>query len=285
MFKIALVVGGTNTTCALFKGNIIVRKIQRPTGVNKGKKFMIENTMDMINEAKQNKKINGICIGVPGPLDRKTGVIINPPNIPWGNVPLKKIIRKRFSTKVFLENDANCVALGLLKTEKLRNFVLITLGTGVGGAIVINRKLYTGNGNAGEFGHVTIEKNGVRCHCGNRGCLEEYVSSRAFYRLAKKYFGKRLSPLELEKMARNGNRKAKRIYEEVGRCLGTGLANITNMLNPEAIFFSGKISRSGPLLFKPAREEMKKRVLLKPPKLAVAKEDAELYGAASLVNL
>lgn len=284
MFKIALIVGGTNTKCALFEGNRIVKKIKSPTHVEKGKFFMIDNIIKMIENIKENKKISGIGMGVPGPIDRKRGVISNPPNIPWRNVPLKKIIQRKFRTKVAIENDAKCAALGVLARKKTKNFILFTLGTGVGGAIVTDGKLYTGMGNAGELGHVTIEKDGLKCNCGNMGCLEEYVAARGFERLAKKYFGKRLSPLELERMAKKGDKKAKRIYNEVGEYLGIGLANIGNAFNPETIYFTGKISRSGPLLLEPARKEMAKRIFVKPPKLKMAEEEAELYGAASLIK-
>ena len=164
----------------------------------------------------------------------------------------------------------------------MENFVLLTLGTGVGGAIVIGGKLYIGMGNAGELGHVTIDKDGYACHCGNRGCLEEYVSSRGFERLTKRHFGKKMAPKELYELAVKGNKKAKKIYEEIGKYLGIGLATISNILNPEAIFFTGKISMSGLLLIGPAEKEMRKRILVKPPKLSIVK-NMELYGAASLL--
>ena len=117
---------------------------------------------------------------------------------------------------------------------------------------------------------------------GNKGCLEEYVAARAFKRLSRKYFGKTISPKELEKMAKR-NKKAKKIYNEVGKHLGIGLANIADAFNPEVIYLSGKISKAGSLLTKPAAEEMKKRIIVKPPKLKVVR-NAELYGAASLIK-
>ncbi|MCK4634519.1 MAG: ROK family protein [Candidatus Aenigmarchaeota archaeon] len=286
MYKVALVVGGTSIACALFRGNKIIRKIERKTHIEKGKEFIIKLIIEMIEEVRGNKKISGIGLGSPGTIDRKKGIIFDSSNIPWKNVPLKKIIQKMFKVSVFLENDANCAALGILKKEKVKNFVLLTLGTGLGGAIVIDGKLYTGIGNAGEFGHSTIKMDGMKCKiCGNRGCLEGYVSGRAFKRLSKKYFGKKLSPLELGKIARKDNKKAKRIYEEVGKCLGVGLANITNTLNPEIIFLTGKIIKSSSLFLKITEEEMKKRIIMEPPKLKIVKEDVELYGAASLGDL
>ncbi len=286
MYKIALVVGGTSTACALFRGNKIVRKIERKTHIEKGKEFIIKLIIEMIEEVKGNKKISGIGIGSPGTIDREKGIVFDSSNIPWKNVPLKRIIQKRFKVRVFLENDATCAALGVLKIEKTKNFVLLTMGTGVGGAIVIDRKLYTGMGNAGEVGHSTIKMDGMKCKtCGNRGCLQQYVSRRAFDTLSKKYFGKIISSLELSKMARKGNKKAKRIYEEVGKYLGIGLANITNTLNPEIIFLTGKIIKSSSLFLKITEKEMKKRIIMEPPKLKTVKEDVELYGAASLGDL
>lgn len=284
MFKIVLLVGGTNVRCALFSGNKIVRKLERPTRREKGSKFVINNILEMIEEVKGDRKIAGIGIGSPGRIDSKTGVVIKSSKFNWRNLPLAGIVRKKFRTKVFIENDANCAALGALKKTKTKNFVLITLGTGLGGAVVIDGKLYKGMGSAGHFGHSTIEKNGFKCTCGNKGCLEEYVAARAFERLASKYFGKKMNPKELEKLARKGNKKAKRIYREVGGWLGIGLANIGNAFNPEVIYFTGKISRSGMLLLGPARKEMRKRIVVNPPKLKIAGEDAELYGAASLIR-
>ncbi len=280
--RIALVIGGTNTKCALFRDNRIARRTEVPTCAGKGKKFMLDNIIRIVSEVYSDKKIGKIGVGVPGPVDRKKGIVLNPPNVPWKNLPLKRILEKEFRTEVCLENDANCAALDVARNSEFKNFVLLTLGTGVGGAVVTDGKIYRGKGNAGEMGHVVIEKNGFRCHCGNRGCLEEYVSSRGFERLAKKYLGKRLGPKETEAMARKGNKKAIRVYREAGSYLGTGLASISNILDPDAIFLSGKISRSGSLLTRPARDEMKSRVIVRPPKILVAEEDAELYGAARL---
>ena len=281
--KISIVVGGTNTTCALFNGKKILKKTEMKTHPEKGKEYFLNNLVKTIEKVKAGKKVRGMGVGIPGPINQKRGIVLNPPNIPIRNFPLKKFLEKKFKTKVFLENDANCAALGILSKKKIKNFVLITLGTGVGGAIVIDKKLYRGMGNAGELGHITIDKNGYKCHCGNRGCLEEYISSRGFERLAKKYFGKKMNPKEIEELAKNGNKRARKIYEEVGRYLGVGLASISNILNPEIVFLTGKISKSGMLLLRPAKEEMKRRILVKPPKIRLSK-NMELYGAAELVK-
>ncbi|HDI02619.1 MAG TPA: ROK family protein [Candidatus Aenigmarchaeota archaeon] len=277
MYKIAVVVGGTNTACALFKENKIVKKTERRTEVASEEK-LIEFIVKLIEEMKGERKIKKIGIGIPGPLDWKKGIVLNPPNIPVRNFPLKRFLEKKFGVKVTIENDANCSALGIVKKKGVKDFVLLTLGTGVGGAIVVNGKLYRGMGNAGELGHITIEASGYKCTCGNRGCLEEYVSARGFERLAKKYLGKKLSPREIMELALKGNKKAKKIYEEVGRYLGIGLATISNILNPEIIFLTGKISLASSLLLRPAIKEMKKRVLVTPPKISVVK-NMELYGA------
>lgn len=283
MFKIAVVVGGTNVKCALFEGNRIALSLERPTHPEKGIKFMVKNILDMIRDVSGGRKIAGIGIGSPGIVDSERGIVVKSSKLKWKNLPLAKIIRREFRTKVALENDAKCAALGVLATEKENNFVLITLGTGLGGAVVIDGKLYKGMGNAGEFGHWTVEKNGVKCNCGNRGCLEEYACKRGFERLAMERFGRKLSPLELEKLAKR-DKKAKKIYQEAGEWLGIGLANVANAFNPKTIYLTGKISRSGSLLLGPARKEMEKRVYVKAPKLKVACEEAELYGAASLIK-
>lgn len=284
MFKIAVVVGGTNVKCALFKDNRIILSLGRPTCPEKGKKFMIKNILGMISDVKGGRRIKGIGVGSPGIIDSERGIVVKCSKLEWKNLPLKKIIKDEFKTNVVIENDAKCAALGVLKKTKAKDFVLLTLGTGLGGAVIIRGKLYKGMGNAGEFGHWTMERGGIKCKCGNMGCLEEYACKRGFERLALKYFGRKLSPLDLEKLARKGDKMAKRIYQEAGEWLGIGLANIANAFNPETIYFTGKISRAGKLLLGPARNEMEKRCYVKTPKLKICDEDAELLGAASLIK-
>ncbi len=283
MYKIAVVVGGTNTNLALFRNSTISKRKYMKTRAEEGIDVFIQRLISNINEIIKNKTISGIGLGVPGFIDTKKG-ILKKSILSSSPIFFKKILKKELETNVFLENDAKCAALGLLEKEKIKNFVLLTIGTGIGGGIVINGELMKGRGNSGEFGHMTVKTNGVKCTCGNNGCLQQYAAKPAFRRLSKKYFKKIITPEKLYKMAKEGNKKANLIYDEVGKWLGVGMANISNCFDPEFIFLTGKITKSGNLLINPAKEEMKKRVFVDPSKVKILKKNYELFGAASLIR-
>ncbi|HID25829.1 MAG TPA: ROK family protein, partial [Thermoplasmata archaeon] len=183
--------------------------------------------------------------------------------------------------RVKVDNDANCFALGEYFRWKM-DLVGITIGTGLGGGIIINGNIYHGKRDAGEFGHMTVVLNGRKCTCGNRGCLEEYVSIRAFRRETKRFFGKRMDPKEVYLLARSGDKKAKQIFERVGKFLGVGLANIANVLNPELIVIGGGISEAGKFLLDPARREMEKRLMVSKPRVVLGKQYSAAFGAVML---
>lgn len=186
-------------------------------------------------------KVQKAGIGVPGPLNKKGDLILNPPNLKalW-NCPLAKIIEKETGIKTKMDNDANCFALAetLLGAGKGAEIVFgITLGTGVGGGLVIDGKIYRGAfGSAGEAGHMTIKFDGPRCTCGSSGCLEEYASERFF-------------------------RKRGLRYNEYGRYLGIGLSNVINLFDPQVIVIGGGISSSYQDFIQIARKEMAIRVI------------------------
>lgn len=286
--------GGTKIKAGLVDLNgKIIKKAKRLTESKKGKKFVIGNIIDCIEEVIfgiDKKDILGIGIGAPGSLDSKKGIILNPPNLPgWKNVPLKKIIQKKFNLKVVLENDTNAMAFGESKFgvgKNVKDLVLLSLGTGLGGGIIIDKKLYHGMGNAAEIGHMTIIENGLKCSCGNRGCLEEYVSGRAIERESKRIIGKRLHPRDVEGLAKKGNKKAIQVYGVIGKHLGVGLANIVDILNPELIVLSGSIVNAGDLILKPAIKVMKQRAFSPVCKVVISKlgSDAGVIGAAVCVS-
>lgn len=289
-YAVGIDFGGTKIAIGLvnLKGKVI-KKIKISS---KGKRSsVIEemfNSIESVLIGIDKKDVLGIGIGAPGPLDYKKGVLLNLVNLPeWRNVTIKEIVQSRFGLNVRLDNDANCAALGEAifgagKNE--RNLVCLTLGTGLGGGIIFDKKIYHGIGNAGEIGHMSIVKNGLRCNCGSRGCLEEYVSIRGVKREGKKALGKILDPLDLTKLAEGGNKKAVEAYAKVGRCLGAGLANVVNILNPDIIVICGGVAGAGNFILKPAIEEMKKRALSQPCKIVRSKlgEDTGLIGAACL---
>lgn len=241
----------------------------------KNRRGILDLLLKVIKESKEKK----VGIGVPGIF--KNGRIIKLPHLPQLNgLNLKKELKK-FRVKVKIENDANCFAFGEYFRWK-KDLVGLTIGTGIGGGIIINGKIYHGKRDAGEFGHMSIVADGRKCVCGNKGCLEEYVSTRAFLKESKKVFGKALTPGELNRLAKKRNRKAIKVFNSVGRFLGIGLANIANVLNPELISVGGGIAKAGNFLLKPAREEMKKRIFVAMPKIVIGKEVSGAFGAAML---
>ena len=274
--------GGTNIKVALVtKKGRIIRKCETPTEARKGTKAVINNIISAINEVKSGK-ILGIGIGSPGPMDYKKGIIANPVNLPFRNVPLKKIMQKNFSLPVFLDNDANCFALGEAifgAGKKYQNVVSITLGTGVGGGVIIDKKIYHGRGNAAELGHMTIKFDGLKARSHNHGDIEEYVSARGISRI----FGGS-NPYSISRLALAGNKKAIKAFEEMGYYLGIELANIIYAFDPDIIVVGGKISNSWKFFSKAMHKTVKERYFATPCKIVKSNlKDAGILGATSLV--
>jgi glucokinase len=277
-------VGGTKIRAVLFKNNKAVKIKEIKTQAKKGKAAVIKNIVSAIKSVSDGK-IKGIGIGMPGPLDSKKGIIHNPPNLPgWKNVPIKDILRKKLGMKIIVENDVNCLALSVLKLKKSKNLIALTLGTGVGGGIIINNKIYEGRENAGELGHIIIDKNGYRCNCGNIGCLEEYASARAIQRLAKQRKLKVTDPVAVELLAKK-NKRAKQVYEQFAADLAAGIKTINHSFNPELIAIGGGIAKADFLIKKPLMKILNKDPLMKPPKIIFLKNpNLGALGASLLLN-
>lgn len=274
--------GGTNIKAALISlDGKIIKKYEIKTETKKGTVQVIKNIIKTIEKVKT-KNIIGIGIGSPGPLDCKKGIITKPVNLPFKNTPLRKIIQKKFRLPVFLDNDANCFTLaeavfGLGKNHE--NVAGITLGTGFGAGISINKKIYHGRNNAAELGHMTINYNGPKSRCKNHGCIETHVAARGITRL----FGKS-DPYSIYNLAVKGNKKAIKTYNQMGYYLGIGLANIIYALDPDIIVIGGKISNSWKLFSKSMNKAVKERYFEKPCKIIPSKlKDAGILGAAALV--
>ncbi len=307
-FLIGIDLGGTNIKGALLdiNGGIIEKK-EIPTLANTGPEAVAGRIAGMITELEitareRSKGVTGVGIGVPGQPERSTGDVIFAPNLYWRNVPLVKYLRRKTALPVFLENDANVAALG----EQWRgagqgsaNMVMVTIGTGIGGGIVLDGCLYTGaNGAAGELGHTVIEPGGPQCSCGRRGCLETLTSATAMVRMAREAMDRgvitelfreeNLEARDIIMAARAGDRLALEIVEKAAYYLGIGLGNIINILNPDTIVIGGGVSRAGELLFEPlcraARENCLESagsiVRIVPAQLG---NDAGFVGAAQLV--
>jgi glucokinase len=216
--------------------------------------------------------VKSIGIGTPGPADvdgRIARLAINLKN--WQNVPLADWLEAKTGLPTILANDANCAGLGeawLGAGRQFKNLILLTLGTGVGGAIILDGQLFVGHqGAAGELGLIAINPDGPECNSGNRGSLEQYVSVQAIRRDTG------LEPLELANLAKSGDANALEFWRNYGRYLGIGLASLIYVLTPEAIIIGGGISAGAEFFLPAVRSEIEQRVL------ASSREDLQLLVA------
>lgn len=283
-YIIGVDLGGTNIKAGLVNINgKIIKKFELKTESKKGSKRVLSNIFKTINEV-YSKKVIGIGIGSPGPINYKTGTILNPVNLPFRNTGLKKIIQNKYKLPTFLDNDGNSFALAesiFGQGKKFENVVGITLGTGLGGGIVYNKEIYHGRNNAAELGHITINYDGPKSRCGNDGCIETYVAARGI----KSIFNKKGSdPFKIYKLALNGNKQAIKTFIKMGNFLGIGLTNIMYALDPDIIVVGGKISNSWKFFGKSMNDSIKRRYFNKPCPVVKSKlEDAGILGAAALV--
>lgn len=227
----------------------------------------------------QKRSLKAIGIGAAGAIDIKKGIVITSPNIgAWENYPLAAKIEKKVGIRVFLENDANVAVVGEWwqgNGKKYRNWIMLTLGTGIGGGAVIDNKFYTGqSGSSMEFGHTTIDYRGKICNCGNRGCLEQYASASALVRMAKAGL-KKAGSSTLHDRLKDETISAKMIHEEALRgdvfCidlltelafyLGIGVSNLVNIFNPQAVIFGGGLSRAHDIILPVVRKVVDDRAL------------------------
>ncbi|MBL7056478.1 ROK family protein [Candidatus Woesearchaeota archaeon] len=272
--------GGTNIKTALVsKTGKILKNYETATG--KTTNEIINNIISAINKVKEGK-IWGIGIGSPGPIDHKKGTITKPVNLPFRNVKLKNIIQNKFKVKTFLDNDANCFALAEAtfgQGKKYENVIGITLGTGVGGGLVINKKIFHGRNNAAELGHITINHKGSKSKCKNHGCIETHIAARGITKL----FDKKAEPKQVCELAKQGNKKAKKTFEEMGSYLGIGIVNIMYAFDPDIIVLGGKISNAQKIFSKSMNREIKTRYFSKPCPIKKSKlKEPGVLGAAAL---
>ncbi len=221
---------------------------------------VVEAIAAAVKQLNQNNQCLAIGLGTPGPTDaagRIAKVAIN--LFGWHDVPLADWLEAKTGLPTIIANDANCAGLGeawLGAGRKFKNLILLTLGTGVGGAIILDGNLFTGHrGAAGELGLITLNPEGPPCNSGNRGSLEQYLSIGAICRATGK------EPVELGLLAKAGDREAIGFWENYGRLLGAGLASLIYVLTPEAIVIGGGISASAEFFLPATLAEIEKRVL------------------------
>jgi glucokinase len=299
-FIIGIDLGGTNLKIALLNANCkIIKKEIVSTKRFAKKESLIQAICDAINlifdkNRLTKKVVLGVGLGLPGPIDQRQGIVHFFPNIPgWKEVNLKSILEKRLSLPVLLDNDAKLMTLAEYKLGAGRGFqnvLCLTLGTGVGGGIIINGKLYRGQDNAaGEIGHLPINEKGPACNCGGLACLETYIGNNRILKEARIVFNRDISLEELSALAKKQNKQALNIWLKVGSRLGVALAGMVNLLNLDAIIVGGGVANAGSILFNKVRRVIKdrsmsvqaKRVVLLEAKLG---SDAGMVGAAILVK-
>lgn len=212
---------------------------------------LITQIFNLLEEKKIIKKqVSGIGIGLPGLIDPQKGVVCFLPNVPgWRNIFLKKIIEEKTTIRTFIDNDVNMMALGEWKYgagKGYQNLICMTLGTGVGGGLILNNKLYRGEGfAAGEIGHIPLNEHGPGCNCGGQACFERYVGNKILQEKAARIFkNKKITLEEVFELAKKDNTRAIAFWEETGAHIGRALIGVVNLLNPRLIVIGGGISRS-----------------------------------------
>src|SRR5687767_15507752 len=220
----------------------------------------------------------GVGIGSPGPLDRAKGVIIVTPNLGWKNFPLRDEVGSRVNLPASLDNDANCATLGEWwcgAAKGGRNVVGMTIGTGIGGGLILDGQLYHGSSDAaGEIGHTTIDSTGRRCKCGNYGCVEAYASGPAIAERAREALDDgedsallvlaggdpaNITAQTVYEAAKQNDPIAVEVVRETARILGTAISTLINIINPDIVVVAGGVTQAGDTLFEPLRSEVRRR--------------------------
>ncbi|MEW6684660.1 MAG: ROK family protein [Candidatus Edwardsbacteria bacterium] len=312
-YLIGIDLGGTNIKAVLItpEGKI-VKSLSVKTLAERGPDAVMQRLVMVIETLKKwaiqkNAEVKAVGIGAAGLIEN--GRVHTSPNLPgWKDVPLARFLQKFTHLKVVADNDVNAFVLaevtyGAAKGKK--NVIGVTIGTGVGGGIVLNGKLYHGpKGSAGEIGHTTINFNGPLCLCGNRGCLEAYVSAKyiveaticKMQRKGKSILSQlvrgdlsKLTPKIISEAAKRGDPLSQEVIRETGRVLGIGLASVVNLLNPEIIVIGGGIAKAGKILFEAVKDSIRERAFQYPAefvKIVPAKlgTRAASLGAACLIR-
>ncbi len=282
-YVIGLDLGGTNSEFGIVDQNahIVASTRVKTAGhgdINQYVDDCVAALQPIIEEVGGIEKIHAMGIGAPNG-NYYTGCIEFAPNLPWkGNLPLAQMFSDRLGIPVRLTNDANAAAMGEMAygaAKGMQNFIMITLGTGVGSGIVVNGQMVLGcDGMAGELGHVIVEKGGRQCGCGRKGCLETYCSATGVVRTAREILEKTdkqtlLRDIPLDKIeskdvaiaAGKGDEVAKSIFEETGRILGEACADFTAFSSPEAFVFFGGLTKAGDLIMDPIKRAYDENVL------------------------
>lgn len=301
-YTVGVDIGGTNIKLGLVNSSgKIISQTRFETKSFASSKIKLINALTeaiqkiLIKNKCSIKNVKGIGIGLPGLIDPVKGVVKDLTNIPgWKNVSIVKMLKAKLHVPVFIENDVNLIALAEWKfgaAKGCRDLLCITLGTGVGGGLIFDNKLYRGPGFvAGEIGHMPIKENGIECPCGGRGCFERYVGNAYLLQRIKAIF-KTNQPRtqDIFKLASQGNARAIQFWQEVGTTVGQGLVGVINLLNPKMVVVGGGVSNNYKF-FAPALKEIIKKRCMKVQgsmvKIVRARfsHEAGILGAHVLVN-
>lgn len=291
--------GATNIKIGLLRQKKLVSKRVLPTKVFSSQKKLIEGICQEIRKCVsgagiQLKDISGIGIGLPGPVDSEKGIVHFFPNIRgWRKVALREIMRDKMRLPVTIDNDANVMTLAEARigaAKGKRNVVGLTLGTGVGGGIIVDGKLYRGSSLvAGEIGHIPLNERGPRCNCGGSACLERYIGNRYLLENARRASGPGITLEGLSRLANQGNRKAIAVWKEMAGHLGVALSGIINFFNPDTVVIGGGVANAGRIILDRVRRVVKERAMptqAKTVKIVKARlgSDAGMIGAGILLQ-
>ena len=308
-YVLGIDIGGTNLVVGSVAedGSRIVATANEPTHAEAGAKDVLERLVGLAERAIEatrreisGAEILGVGVGAPGPLDTKRGIVLLTPNLGWVNLPLRQIIHERLGLPAALDNDANCAVLGewwVGAARGARTAIGITIGTGIGGGLILDGKLFHGASDvAGEIGHTTIDTEGRRCKCGNYGCLEAYASgpnialraveeieAGAVSRLPSLVGGdlSKITAQTVYQAAADGDDLALEVVNDTAKFLGVGIGNLLNVFNPEVVVVCGGVTLAGDHLFVPLRREAARRAF-KPAVTACRIVPGELAGTAGV---
>ncbi|MBT2301803.1 ROK family protein [Variovorax paradoxus] len=278
-------IGATSLDVAVLRPDLtVLAQHAEPADVREGPGVVLARVRVLIRELLgrcgfEPKQVIGIGIGVPGPVNFEIGQLVNPPLMPaWDSFSIRDYLREDYAAPVFVDNDVNLMALGELWRLKrsLSNFLVIKIGTGIGCGIVCHGEVYRGAaGSAGDVGHICVDQEGPRCHCGNLGCVEAMAAGPAITRMAVQAAEAgesaalaerlrtqgRIDAVDVGQASRAGDAAANAIVQRAGNLIGQMLASIVNFFNPSHVFIGGGITRIGPLFLAALRQSVYQRSL------------------------
>ncbi len=315
-YAIGIDIGGTSIKAGrVAGGGEVTRQVVLPTLADRGPEAVLAQAataVDGVADGSGAEPCAGIGVGIPGIVSTADGLVRYPPNFArWGDVDVTGFLRGKTGLKVVTENDANCAALAEARFGagvRHANFIFVIWGTGVGGGIIIDGRIFRGpGGGAGEIGHISIDRNGPLCKCGNRGCVESYIGQRYLSARAagilerERSSGRRsaildlaggdpakIEPETISRAAEAGDRIACDILREAGSMLGVALSTVVNIMDITTAIVGGGISAVPDFVLLAAADEMRSRVL-RPHRESIVVErallgnQAGIVGAASLV--